>query len=121
MLALVELFNYSYTIPTATRGNKMHNQIAVTILEQIGGNRFIAMTGCKQIVALADGVQFGIGRGAQFGINKVKITLQTDDRYRVVFYKIRGVDIKEIGQVVDVYADNSARVFSEMTGFDTRL
>lgn len=98
----------------------MANEIAVKILEQLGGNRFMAMTGCKQIVALPDGVQFGIGRGAADGINKIKVTL-ADDLYSVEFWKIRGVDMKLVRSFDLVGAERLAGVFTEGTGFDTRL
>lgn len=95
--------------------------VAQTILEQLGGNRFIAMTGAKQFVGGPDFLQFGIGRGACNGVNKVRVTLGADDRYEVALYKIRGVNVREIFKYEGVYADRLAAVFTEGTGFDTRL
>lgn len=99
---------------------------AQTILEQLGGNRFIAMTGAKQFVsgkteAGADFLQFSIGRGANHGINKVRVTLTIQDLYWIEFYKLRGVDCKRIMSTDGVCADRLAGVFTEKTGFDTRL
>lgn len=91
-----------------------------TILDQLGGNKFVAMTGAKQLVAGSDFLQFGIGRGARNGANKVRVVL-ADDVYRVEFFNIRGVNIRECGAVDRVYADRLAAVFTEHTGFDTRL
>ncbi len=42
----------------------MSTTIAQTILTQLGGNRFLAMAGAKQLVDLGNGLQFAIGRGA---------------------------------------------------------
>ena len=42
----------------------MSNTIAQTILTQLGGNRFLAMTGAKDLVNTGKGLQFAIGRGA---------------------------------------------------------
>lgn len=94
--------------------------VAQTILEQLGGNKFVAMTGAKQLVAGPDFLQFGIGRGARNKANKVRVTL-AGDLYRVDFYNIRGVNVREVGTVENVYADRLAGVFTEATGFDTRL
>lgn len=94
--------------------------VAETILEQLGGNRFIAMTGAKQFAGGADMLQFSIGRGAKNKANKVKVTL-AGDLYRVDFFNIRGVNIKELGTVENVYADRLAAVFTEQTGLDTRI
>lgn len=52
----------------------MSTTIAQTILTQLGGNRFLAMTGAKQLVDLGNGLQFAIGRGAK---NKANNTEQT--------------------------------------------
>ncbi len=93
---------------------------ALTILEQLGGNRFVAMTGARALVSSPDALSFSIGRGATKGINKVKIIL-ADDLYRVEFYKLRGMDIKLIATVDGVYADRLQEVFTEQTGFDTHL
>lgn len=95
--------------------------VAQTILEQIGGNKFVAMTGAKQLVGGPDFLQFAIGRGATNKANKVKIILGADDRYTVEFWKIRGVNCDRVEAVEGVYADNLARTFNERTGFDTRL
>ncbi|HWI02383.1 MAG TPA: hypothetical protein VNT52_00895 [Acidimicrobiales bacterium] len=96
-------------------------QVAQTILEQLGGNRFIAMTGARQIVAGPDFLQFGIGRGAREGINRVRVTLNCNDFYDVAFYKIRGVDVREVALVENVDGLGLRHVFTEQTGFDTRL
>lgn len=96
-------------------------QTAQTILAQLGGNRFAAMTGAKQFVGGANFLQFAIGRGAVNKANKVKVSLTADDLYRVEFFNIRGVNVKEIARVDGVYADQLQRVFTAETGFDTRL
>lgn len=98
----------------------MSTTIAQTILAQLGGNRFLAMTGAKQLVDLGNGLQFAIGRGAKNKANKVVIRLE-GDVYRVTFYNIRGVNFKECGEFGTVYADRLAALFTEQTGFDTHL
>ena len=68
-----------------------HNQeIANTILQQLGGNKFVVMTGAKQIVAIERGVRFRIGRNAT-RTNMVRITLRGDDTYKMEFIYIRNL------------------------------
>lgn len=97
--------------------------VAQTILEQLGGNRFGAMTRAAQFVDTGNGVQFSIGPGAKRGINKVKITLTAADTYAAEFWKISnsGLQMQHRATVNGVYADRLAEVFTENTGFDTCL
>lgn len=96
-------------------------KVAQTILEQLGGNRFSAMAGAKNLVGGNDMLQFSIGRGAHGGANKVRITLDASDTYTVETFKIRGLDVKPIGRVSMVYADQLRSVFTNLTGFETSL
>ncbi len=96
-------------------------QVANTILEQLGGNRFLAMTGAKQLVGMDNGLMFGLPRGAKDGINKVRITLTPDDFYTVEFFKIRGIDVRPVGECEMVYADTLRATFEKLTGLRTSL
>ena len=60
--------------------------IANTILEQLGGNHFIVMTGAKRFVALERGIRFNIGRNGSKA-NLVKVILRGDDTYTMQFWK----------------------------------
>lgn len=93
---------------------------AQTILAQLGGNRFLTMTGAKQLVDLGHGLQFAIGRGASNKANKVVVTLD-GDLYSVRFLTIRGTTIAERGTFDMIYGDRLAALFTEQTGFDTHL
>lgn len=100
----------------------MSNAIAQTILDQLGGNRFIAMTGAKNLVAGSNMLQFDIGRGAINKANKVRVTLQSSDTYMVEFFYLRGVNCRTIGSAINgVYADQLQNVFTKETGLDTHL
>ena len=102
----------------------MDKTIAKTILEQLGGNRFIAMTGSKNFIALENGLLFQVGSGAKCGdktVNRVRIILTPMDTYVVEVIYVRGVDFKVVEVVADVYCDNLQRVFTRLTGFHTRL
>ena len=97
----------------------MTDTIAGTIMEQLGGRRFYHMTGCKDIVATENGVQFGFPKANQ-GINKVVITLNGMDTYDLKFWRI-GKTIKEVVGVGDIYNDQLAAIFTAITGLDTHL
>lgn len=98
-------------------------EIANTILSQLGGSRFVAMTGAKNFVAIEKGLQASIGRGAKNKANKVRITLTPADLYDVEFYRFssRTFDCPSVGKVEGVDAESLARVFTNATGLDTRL
>ena len=64
----------------------MTTTIANTILNQLGGNRFVAMTGAKNFVALENGIRFKIGRNKSKA-NTVKITVNGLDLYDIEFIK----------------------------------
>lgn len=98
----------------------MSTTIAQTILAQLGGNRFLAMTGVKQLCALGNGLQFTLPRGDKNKANRVLIRL-ADDLYTVKFYSLRGVNVTERGEFEMIYGDRLAALFTEQTGFDTHL
>lgn len=72
-----------------------NQQIASTILQQLGGNRFLLTTGAKQLVAIKNGIRFRIGRNSSKA-NMVRIVLKADDTYKMEFIKI--------GNMVNSYA-----------------
>lgn len=94
--------------------------VAQTILQQLGGNRFIAMTGAKNFLGGKDKLIFSIPH-AKNGINKVSITLTSDDLYTVEFYKFRKLDLTLITSHVGVYNDMLQEIFTNETGLYTRL
>ena len=95
--------------------------IADIILEHLGGNKFIAMTGAKFFVNTGNGLQFSIGAGAINKANKVLITLGADDLYTVKFFNIRGLNIVNKGEFEGIYADRLRALFTEQTGFALSL
>ena len=95
--------------------------IPETILKQLGGARFIAMTGAKQFVADGDGLTFWIP--LKNGINNVNITLDCDDTYRMTFNKwnSRKLENRIVYTVGNVYFDQLQDIFTEQTGLYTHL
>lgn len=96
---------------------------AEEVLQQLGGNRFIAMTGAKNFVKNDPKKQitFKLGRGAKNGINYIRITLTSMDLYNMEFIKARGTDIKVVVEKDGIYNDQLQDVFTQVTGLYTRL
>ena len=98
--------------------------IANTILQQLGGRKFQAMTGARQFVALESGLRFKLPGGGGFckhGINCVSITLDPSDTYTVVFYRNRGMTVTTVSEHHDIYFDQLQELFTAETGLDTHL
>lgn len=109
---------------------------AETILQQLGGNKFVAMTGAKNFVALDNGIKFNIGRNASKA-NTVKITLNGLDLYDIEFIKFTPFKIsvnhktcavttrEEKTEVIatynDYYDDMLQDLFTRVTGLYTHL
>lgn len=60
--------------------------VAQTILQQLGGNQFVAMTGAKNLVATDNGLRLDFGKNASQA-NQLKITLRGDDTYDMEFWR----------------------------------
>jgi hypothetical protein len=114
------LYNFIHAQREA-RGNP---SVAETILAQLGGNKFIAMTGAKDFVGIDNGLMFRLpSRATQDGINKVIITLSPTDLYDIQFGKTSGrmAEYQEIAAYMDVSADQLQNLFTSVTGLDTHL
>ena len=101
-------------------GKLTESQVAKTILQQLGGNRFIAMTGAKNLGASSKSLQMKIGRNSK-SISHVVITLKSSDLYDMEFIRIRGTSRKVVKKVTGVYADMLGKMFKKYTGMNVRL
>jgi len=100
---------------------RMDKRQAGETLKQLGGNRFIAMTGAKNFAVGPKGMGFKIGRNAK-NVNYVRIDLDRGkDLYDMYFnfVSVRGVKVKS--KVKGVYADQLQGMFTKHTGMYTSL
>jgi len=124
-----------------------NQEIANTILRQLGGNKFVAMTGAKQFVAIENGLRFRIGRNAT-QTNMIRITLRGDDTYKMEFIRIgsmpnsyaimqkskdrddfmrkleaaeKRAEPKVLQEYDGIYCDQLQELFTEYTHLYTRL
>ena len=117
-----------------------HMDVANTIRQQLGGNRFGVMTGAKNFAShgpekgTLGALSFTLpSRFAKDGINYVKITLMGSDTYTVEFIKIgprpslkqmmagKEQTLTTVKKLEDIYADQLQSAFTRATGLDTHL
>lgn len=97
--------------------------VAQTILAQLGGSRFKAMTGANSFTGSADTLSFRVPKAAK-GIKAVIVKLLPSDTYEVRFLGQRRAPTFEVFDVAkhdDVYCDQLQAVFTAETGLDTHL
>ena len=94
--------------------------VATTILGQLGGQRFIAMTGARNIVGDVKLLSFKLPTRGK-NPNVVVITLNAQDTYDIEFGRLRKFSYTILDQVKSVYADSLRAVFEAKTGLRTSL
>lgn len=103
----------------------MTHAVAQTILAQLGGSRFIAMTGAKNLVSGARALQFDLPRGAKNKANRVTVTHTDADDYTVAFYRYEAKTLTLHllhGDVIPfVQAESLRSVFVDRTGLVVSL
>ncbi len=109
-------------------------EIAETILQQLGGRRFIAFTGSKNFTAIDRGLQMNLARNASKA-NRLKVTLNGMDTYDMEFfrytaprYSTRGGQFRTYPEKVTtvkefkgVFFDQLQELFTETTGLYTHF
>ena len=96
-------------------------KVAKTILEQLGGNKFVAMTGAKNFGGTEDSLSMRIGRNSS-NSNYLKITLNMMDLYDMEFCKLtRMGEKKSVKEYNNVYNDMMTDIFTKHTGMYTSL
>lgn len=98
--------------------------VATTILEQLGGNRFIAMTGAKHFIVHDKGLSFHLpSRFAKNGINRINIKLNPMDTYDVTYGKWnqKSFEIIPVEKDEGCFVEDLRRRFTEVTGLDVTI
>jgi predicted adenine nucleotide alpha hydrolase (AANH) superfamily ATPase len=101
--------------------------VAQTILQQIGGRRFAAMTGSRNFTDLGNGLLMSLAKNMT-SANRLEIIYDEGaDLYNMRFYrktfskKTFESKTKDIAKYKGVYFDMLEYIFTEVTGLDTRL
>lgn len=95
--------------------------IANTILAQLGGNKFRAMTGARNLAGGDRDLSFTLPKAAKDGINRVQIELTDENLYTVRFYRGPVLDIALVSEHTLVTDENLRELFTERTGLDCTL
>tara|TARA_R100000008_G_C3575401_1_gene164908 strand:- start:1479 stop:1808 length:330 start_codon:yes stop_codon:yes gene_type:complete len=99
---------------------RMDRKKSAILLKQLGGNRFIAMTGAKDFAFSDKYMSFKIGRNSK-GINFVRIAHNSMDTYDMEFGFISMKGHKVKSKAKGIYADMLGQVFKKHTGLNVRL
>jgi hypothetical protein len=97
--------------------------VAQTILEQLGGRKFLVMTGARDLMSFDNGtgLQFKLPRYTGLKINFVRIKLDPSDTYTVEFGRVHGLNYSKISEHEGIYCDMLQDLFTSKTGLDTHL
>ena len=98
--------------------------VSATILAQLGNNKFIAMTGAKNLMGWDTGLSMQLPGKLPGGANRFRIDLMADDTYTLTLSRYRKsiFDVIRIGDPrTGVHCDNLCSVFESMTGLRTSL
>lgn len=87
--------------------------VAETILEQLGGNQFLVMTGAKNLLFGDKSLIFQAAR------HSFQIQLEPSDTYAVKMASLRNGSVKRFAQLV--YADQLRATFETFSGLRTSL
>lgn len=97
-------------------------QVPETILQQLGGNKFVAMTGAKDFAGAAYMLAFSLSsRMTRNKCNRVIITILASDTYKVQFCKLSKFELKPITTLVGVHCSELQQIFTQETGLVARL
>ena len=94
--------------------------VAKEILNQLGGNRFCAMTGAKNFGAGQNSLSMKLTKNAS-GANYLIITLTPMDTYKMEFISIRGAKRTVKKELNNIYNDQLQTMFTDVTGLYTKF
>src|ERR1035437_5414294 len=110
------------SLKTFWENNMSNKEVANTILKQLGGHRFIAMTGANSFFSENNALLFKIPRTKK--VKAVKVMLDADDTYTVRFIGQKNApsfEVFDVAVVAGVYCDQLQEIFTENTGLYTSL
>ena len=97
------------------------SEVVTTILEQLGGRKFQAMTGAHNMVAVDENtlsLKFkGSNKANYLQVRYVPAT----DLYTIEIGKVRGLKYDVVDITNNAYADMLQRVFTKVTGLYTTI
>ena len=102
--------------------DKEAQEKANIILKQLGGTKFITMTGAQNFSIVENGMSFKLPNNfAKDNINYVKIVLNNKDLYDIEYGLIKNFEYLVVKKEYDLYNDQLQHSFTENTGLHTKL
>lgn len=102
--------------------SEQNKAIADTILQQLGGLKFIVITGANSFSYGDNSLNFRLSsRMTKHKAQCMRITLNGKDLYDLELMKIRNFELKLVDKKTDIDAEALQRVFTEMTGLNTSI
>ena len=107
-------------------------KVANTILQQLGGNRFLTMTGSDKLTVINNGLRMNLRRNKSKA-NMLEIKLNPMDEYEMEFkkfipgklnkktYEYSEAKIETVKRYDGVYFDMLQEIFTSETGMYTKL
>lgn len=97
-------------------------KISETILQQLGGRKFITMTGANNFIGGDGSLSARLPSGlASNNANGFRITLNERDYYDIRFYRIRACKLTELEGATDIGAENLRSTFERLSGLRLSL
>ena len=106
--------------PVESVNEAMSKSQASELLKQLGGNKFISMTGAKNLTFSGLGLVMQIGKNSK-GVTHVRFKLSSKDLYDIDFLSIRGSNVKTKSKEKGVFVDQLGKIFKKNTGLKTGL
>jgi hypothetical protein len=99
-----------------------NQEIATTILSQLGGRKFLAMTGSKNLVSDTNALQMHLTRN-KVSAKYLRIELKSNDTYTMTFRKAvnKNNEAPIVREFEGVYCDQLQEIFTQVTGLYTSL
>ena len=99
------------------------NSVAATILQQLGGKKFIAMTGAKNLVGSDTSLKMDVphARCNDKPIKGVRIILSGNDTYSIEAFRILKLEYIVVDTIDNVFVENLPANFTRLTGLATTL
>ncbi len=98
--------------------------IANTILAQLGGGRFLAMTGARSLLGGSNSLTMHLPASLVTGrANRLRVTLDSDDTYTVALLKYvpRKLECVTLDTRSGIYCEGLRETFERMTGLRCTL
>lgn len=108
------------TSPAQASAPTYDNRVATEVINQLGGNKFVAMTGARDFVYDSNSITFRLPARMSKGTH-VRITLTGRDDYTIELFRIKAYAPDIVGKSEGVMCDNLRRAFTEVTGLATSL